>query len=363
MPALAPIAANAPSVAATPEAPKRAIKLAPRNFSPLVRRIAEEYGLDLDYLVNTGQVIGTGEGGRVTKQDLVSLLPCLLGQPTPERSPEPAPITFVAPAPTPPPVVPAPQAPSPTPPPAQAPQPAQAATEDSSEGDIIIPFTGMRKMIADHLVKSAFTAPHVTTVAEADVTRLVAYRSANKETWEREYGLKLTYTPFFVKATAEALASFPMVNSSIQGDKIVARKAVHMGVAVSLGSGGLIVPVIHNAHQKDLFTLARELEDMAKRARDGSLTTTDVQGGTFTITNPGIFGAILSTPIINSPQSAILGVEAIRKMVVVRDDDSLAVRSMMYLCLSYDHRVVDGETSIKFLQHLRKSLEEFRFFR
>jgi len=154
-----------------------------------------------------------------------------------------------------------------------------------------------------------------------------------------------------------------MVNSVIEGDKIIAKKYVHMGVAVSLGEGGLIVPVIKDAHKKDVLTLAREVEELARKAREGQLLPSDVQGGTFSITNPGVFGAILSTPIINAPQSAILGVEAIQKMPVVREDDSIAIRSMMYLCLSYDHRVIDGETAIRFLQHIRRTLEDFQFFR
>jgi len=373
--AAAPAARSTAEGPAAPTAPApsgRKVKLAPRNYSPLVRKIAESRGLDLDFLVNTGQVIGTGEGGRVTKADLLAVIECL-DEPS-AAAPVTAPATPVAAQPAPAaPVPPAPEAPAPSPreepapPPIAAPPVAPSGTAEAApaadEEDLIVPFTGMRKAIADHLVKSAFTAPHVTTVAEADVTRMVAYRAANKDTWEREYKLRLTYTPFFVKATADALLAYPMVNAQIQGDRIVAKRVVHMGVAVSLGTGGLIVPVIKNAHRKDVLAIAAELEDLARKARDNRLTPADVQGGTFTITNPGVFGAILSTPIIHTPQSAILGVEAIRKMAVVRDDDSIAIRSMMYLCLSYDHRVIDGETAIKFLQHLRRSLEEFRFLR
>lgn len=326
-------------------------KLAPRVYSPLVRRIAQEHRLDLDHLVNTGQVIGTGENGRVTKRDLLAVLSCVTQPEAPERNIAAEPITLTPTSPLPhPELVPAASQQGP------APSPAEPGADE-----IVIPFTGMRKMIADHLVHSAFTAPHVTTVAQADVTRMVTYRAANREAWEHEYHLRLTYTPFFVKATADALLAFPVVNSTIQGDRILARKYVNMGVAVSLGSGGLIVPVIKNAHTKDVFEIASELEELARKARENSLLPQDVQGGTFTITNPGVFGAILSTPIIVQPQSAILGVEAIQKLVVARDDDSIAVRSMMNLCLSYDHRVIDGETAIRFLQHIRHTLEEFRF--
>jgi len=348
-----------------------------RIYSPLVRRIAKEHGLDLDFLVSSGRLIGTGDAGRVTKQDILSYLSRTTGL---EAAPTPAPPSGLreelkagaVPAgpdvvpPTPPTVTPAPP-PKPTLPSpflGEGPGGRGAAPEPTeTENEIVVPFTGIRKMIADHLVKSAFTAPHVTTVAQADVTKLVAFRSANKETWEKEYGVKLTYTPFFIKAACDALRAFPMVNATIQGDRIIAKKYVHMGVAVSLGEGGLIVPVIKDAHNKDLVTLARELDDLARRARDGKLTPADVQGGTFSITNPGVFGAILSTPIINAPQSAILGVEAIQKMPVVREDDSIVIRSMMYLCLSYDHRVIDGETAIRFLQHIRQTLEQFKFFR
>ena len=304
-----------------------------RHYSPLVRRIAEENRLDLDRLVDQGEIRGSGDGDRITKQDVLTFL----AQPVPSRQELPSTIQ-----------------------PSNPPTAAKTHTEDDI---IVMPLTGMRKLIADHVTHSAFTAPHVTTVAQADVTKLVAFRTSNKELWEKEEGLKLTYTPFFIKAASDALLAFPMVNSSIEGENIIARKFVNMGVAVSLGEGGLIVPVIRHAHSKDLFTIARELEDLAGRARKGQLQPDEIRGGTFTITNPGVFGAIISTPIINSPQSAILGVEAIQKMPVVRDDDSIAIRSMMYLCLSYDHRVIDGETAIKFLQHMRGTLEEFRFFK
>jgi 2-oxoglutarate dehydrogenase complex dihydrolipoamide succinyltransferase (E2) component len=354
-------AAPAPAGAATEPEPERADgepgptepaagAPARRSYSGLVRRMAREHSLDLDFLVSSGQLTGSGENGRVTKQDVLDYLGRVTGQRPAVSEPRPA----------------APQAVPATPPafrPAPGASAAPSASLSETEDELVVPFTGMRRAIADHLVKSAFTAPHVTTVAQADVTALVAFRTANRETWEKEHGVKLTYTPFFVKAAAEALLAYPMVNSTIVGETIVAKKYVHMGVAVGLGEGGLIVPVIRNAHRKDLLSIARELDAVARKAREGRLEPADVQGGTFSITNPGVYGAILSTPIINYPQSAILGVEAIQKMPVVRDDDSIAIRSMMYLCLSYDHRVVDGETAIKFLQHIRRTLEEFAFFK
>jgi 2-oxoglutarate dehydrogenase E2 component (dihydrolipoamide succinyltransferase) len=334
-------------------------------FSPLVRRMAKEYNLDLESLTAAGLLRGSGENGRISKQDILDFVARRTAEPTPTVAPPTvAPASLTAPevVPVTPPTVHA--APKPAAAPADATLAAPPAMEQAeTDSEIVVPFSGIRKMIADHLSRSAFTAPHVTTVAEADVTRLVAFRNANRESWEKEYGVRLTYTPFFVKAACDALLAFPMVNSTIQGDKIIAKKYVHMGVAVSLGEGGLIVPVIKDAHKKDLITLAREIEALAGKAREGKLAPTDVQGGTFSITNPGVFGAIISTPIINAPQSAILGVEAIQKRPVVRDDDSIAIRSMMYLCLSYDHRVVDGETAIRFLQHIRRTLEDFTFFR
>ncbi|HXG24136.1 MAG TPA: dihydrolipoamide acetyltransferase family protein [Chthonomonadales bacterium] len=351
-----PMARSAPQAEAT-EATAR------RHYSPLVRRIAEEHGIDLDSLVSTGQLVGTGENRRITKQDLLNYIARVTGQPA--QAPAPGDGAKTPPTPAAPDVVPAtPPTITPTPPARPVAPPMAAAPEPSeSAEEIIVPFTGMRKMIADHLSKSAFTAVHVTTVAQADVTKLVAFRAANKEVWEKEHGVRLTYTPFFIKAACDALLAFPMVNSTIEGERIIAKKYVHMGVAVSLGEGGLIVPVIKDAHKKDVITLAREVEELARKAREGRLLPSDVQGGTFSITNPGVFGAILSTPIIHAPQSAILGVEAIQKMPVVREDDSIAIRSMMYLCLSYDHRVIDGETAIRFLQHIRRTLEEFQFFR
>lgn len=341
-------APHAPAEEPAPSAPTTPLGEAPRrSYSGLVRRMAREHSLDLDFLVSTGQITGSGENGRVTKQDVLDYLARVTGA----RPAAPAPPAADREA-------------VPVTPPTFRPAPAAAPPSPGARDDeIVVPFTGIRRAIADHLVKSAFTAPHVTTVAQADVTRLVAFRAANRDAWEKEYGVKLTYTPFFVKAAAEALLAFPMVNSTIVGETIVAKKYVHMGVAVGLGDGGLIVPVIKNAHAKDLLAIARELDALARKAREGALEPEDVHGGTFSITNPGVFGAILSTPIINAPQSAILGVEAIQKMPVVRDDDSIAIRSMMYLCLSYDHRVIDGETAIKFLQHIRRTLEEFAFFK
>lgn len=336
-------------------------------FSPLVRRMAKEYNLDLESLTAAGLLRGSGENGRISKQDILDFVARRTAEPSASSaapSVAPAPLTGPEVVPVTPPTVHAAPKPVAAPAPADGTLAALPGMEQAeTDNEIVVPFSGIRKMIADHLSRSAFTAPHVTTVAEADVTRLVAFRNANKESWEKEYGVRLTYTPFFVKAACDALLAFPMVNSTIQGDKIIAKKYVHMGVAVSLGEGGLIVPVIKEAHKKDLITLAREIETLAAKARDGKLAPADVQGGTFSITNPGVFGAIISTPIINAPQSAILGVEAIQKKPVVRDDDSIAIRSMMYLCLSYDHRVVDGETAIKFLQHIRRTLEDFRFFR
>jgi pyruvate/2-oxoglutarate dehydrogenase complex dihydrolipoamide acyltransferase (E2) component len=218
-----------------------------------------------------------------------------------------------------------------------------------------IPLKGMRKAIADHMVLSKRTSPHVTTVLEVDMTRLVDFRNRHKEEFQREEGIPLTYMSFIVKAVVNALKEHPLLNSSIEGDRILVKHFYNIGVAVALEEG-LIVPVVQEADKKGVRELARAIHDLATRGRVGKLIPADLQGGTFSITNPGIFGAIISTPIIHQPQAAILGVEAIRKMPVVRDDE-IVIRSLMFLCLSYDHRIVDGATGIRFLQQVRKALE------
>jgi pyruvate/2-oxoglutarate dehydrogenase complex dihydrolipoamide acyltransferase (E2) component len=224
---------------------------------------------------------------------------------------------------------------------------------------------GMRKMIADHMVKSS-QIPTVSTVTQVDVTSMVKFRELNKESFLSQYGVKLTYTPFFIKVLAETLVDFPLVNASLQPDnKILMTKSINIGIAVALGKNGdegLIVPVIKNCESKSLVEIARELESIAKKARSNSLGVEDVKGGTFTLTNPGTYGALFGTPMINAPQAAILGTYAISKQPVIVDD-MIAIRSIMHLVLTYDHRLIDGLLAGKFLASVRDRLQKFDFYK
>ena len=220
----------------------------------------------------------------------------------------------------------------------------------------------MRKMTAEHMVRSKATSAHVTSFAEADVTGLVRLRESNKEAFQEREGVKLTYTPFFVKAAVEALREHPILNASVEGDKIVLKKDYHVGIAVAIGNKGLLAPVIRNAGDYNVVGLARKAANMAERARNKELQPDELQGGTFTVTNIGSLGSLMGTPIINQPQVGILATGAIQKRpVVVEDDlgDSIAVRHMMYLSLSYDHRIIDGAMGASFLQRVVTELESF----
>ena len=280
--------------------------------------MAKEHEIDLLKLA------GSGEGGRVTKQDVLKHL---------ESRAQ------------------APSAPSDAPAPPPAPVPAAA-----SQGRVeIAPMSGMRKSIAEHMVLSRKTSAHVTTVFEADVSRIVQARESMKRTFEKDEGVKLTYTPFFIRVVTSALKSFPALNASIEDDKILYRKDYNIGVAVAL-DGGLIVPVVHHADEKSFLGLARAVSDLAERARGKKLKPEEVQGGTFTLTNPGPYGSLFGTPIINQPQVAILGVGGIHKRPVVVND-AIAVRSMVYLALSFDHRLVDGALADQFMADVKRRLE------
>ncbi|MFN7016440.1 MAG: dihydrolipoamide acetyltransferase family protein [Fimbriimonadales bacterium] len=308
-------------------------------ISPVVSKIAQEHGISIEELQT---IPGTGTGGRVTRKDIEAYLQRRAAAPKSAPAPQPVP----------------------TPPPAPAPQPA-AAPAQPREGEEIIPLVGMRKVIAEHLTKSYQTAVHVTTVIQVDVSRLVEFRERNKDSFQQQYGVRLTYTPFFVKACTDALLEFPMLNATLQGDQIIVRHYVHMGVAVALGAKGeegLIVPVIRDAHKKSLIDIARDLEDIATRARNKTIGVAEVQGATFTLTNPGSYGALIGTPIINHPQTAILGTYAIVKQPIVIND-MIAIRPMMNLCLSYDHRLIDGMYAGRFLQRVKQAIEAFEFFK
>jgi 2-oxoglutarate dehydrogenase E2 component (dihydrolipoamide succinyltransferase) len=314
--------------------------------SPVVGRIAAEHGVDV------AKIPGTGRGGRVTKKDILEYI----GQAEAAAAPEPA----APPRPTPPP--PPPAAPPPPPPaPAAPPAPPQAAAEVGG-GETLEPMSVMRRAIAEHMVRSVQTSAHVTTIFEVDMARVVAIRGKLKREYEEKHGVRLTFLPFICRAVIDALGSWPRMNAEIRGDQIVVKGFVNLGVAVALDDGkGLIVPVIRNAEEKNLLGITRAVADLAERARTKKLLPDEVQGGTFTITNPGGFGAIGGTPIINQPQVGIIDVEAIvkRPVVVTGEDgnDSIAIRPMMNLCLSYDHRLVDGAYAAPFMRDVRTNLE------
>jgi 2-oxoglutarate dehydrogenase E2 component (dihydrolipoamide succinyltransferase) len=301
--------------------------------SPLVRRIAREHGVDL------ARVPGTGRDGRVTKADILDFIE--KGPPTPEMpAPEEAMVAEAAPQPS---------APAPA-----ARAPAGPAGTTRAER---VPMSVMRKSIAEHMLSSRRTSAHVATVFEADVTRIVTVRENYKDRYVREEGAKLTYTPFFIRAVVGGLKAFPIINASIEGDEIVYKKDINIGIAVAL-DWGLIVPVIKNADEKSFLKLNRDVSDLAERARTKKLLPEEVQGGTFTITNPGPYGGLFGLPIINQPQVAILGLGGIHKRPVVVND-AIAIRSMVYLALSFDHRLVDGATADQFMAEVKKRLENW----
>ncbi len=351
-----------------PPAPPEAAPAAPvtdgdgeKTFvSPVVARIASEHGVDLS------QVSGTGRGGRVTKKDMLAFVesgPAAAPAPPPAQ-PEAPPEPPAAEAPPPPPPAaepappPAPPAPTPEPAPAQ-PEPVAAGT-----GEELQPMNAMRRGIAEHMRRSLDTSAHVTTVFEIDLSKVVAIRNKLKPEYQRSYGVNPTYLAFIARATIEAIKNWPWVNAEVRGEQIVIKKYINLGIAVALEGGhGLIVPVVKNAEGLNLLGLARAIADVAERGRNKKLTPDDVQGGTFTITNPGGWGAIIGTPIISQPQVAILDVEAlVKRPVVVQDEggqDVIAIRPMMNLCLSYDHRLVDGAYAAQFMKELRENLESF----
>jgi 2-oxoglutarate dehydrogenase E2 component (dihydrolipoamide succinyltransferase) len=307
----------------------------------------------------------------VTKKDILAFVES--GPAAAPLPPEPVPVEAAAPPeapapppppPPPPPPEPAPPAePLPAPPAAQPPEPAPPAVV-AEAGEEIVPMTAMRRGIAEHMRRSLDTSAHVTTVFEIDLSKVVALRKQLKPEYEQSYGVNLTYLAFIARATIEAIKNWPWVNAEVRGEQIVSKKYVNLGIAVALEDGqGLIVPVIKNAEGLNLLGIARAIVDLADRARNKKLMPDDVQGGTFTITNPGGWGAIIGTPIISQPQVAILDVEAlVKRPVVIQDEtgeDVIAIRPMMNLCLSYDHRLVDGAYAAQFMKELRESLESW----
>jgi pyruvate dehydrogenase E2 component (dihydrolipoamide acetyltransferase) len=368
-PTSAPEKAAAPKAAAAPAAPARpapaapvAAPAAPAPFasssptaapavrgngqkirsSPLVRKIAKEHNVDL------GSMEGSGAGGRISKKDILAALET-------GGAKAPAPVAAA-------PSTAAPSASPAAPPPPGGGALAHPALENAVPRERIYfgnyeaqPMSVMRQRIAEHMVASKRVSPHVYSIDEADMTKIAKIRERSKAAFETKYGTKLTYMPFFVRACVEALRAFPTVNASADGATVVLHREINVGIAVAL-DWGLIVPVLKNAEEKNFLGLARGMNDLAERARAKKLKPEEVQEGTFSITNPGVYGGLMGLPVINQPNVAILGIGAIQKRPMVIDD-AIAVRSMVYLTLSYDHRVVDGAVAHQFVGKVKAYLE------
>ena len=317
-----------------------------RFYSPLVLNIAASEGVSMSELEN---IPGTGNEGRVTKKDILQYVSERKSgkvhsqqstvhsyQPSVSRQQESI---------------------------RETPSTTQNLSLTTYSGNVeIVEMDRMRKLIAEHMVRSKHTSPHVTSFVEADVTNLVMWRDKVKKDFEKREGTKITFTPLFIEAIVRCIKKFPLVNCSLEGDKIIIKKDINIGMATALPSGNLIVPVIKNADQLNLVGLAKQVNMLADNARTGKLKADDTAGGTFTMTNVGTFGSLMGTPIINQPQVAILAVGAIKKRPVVVETpagDSIAIRHMMYLSMSYDHRIVDGSLGATFLTAVAKELENF----
>ena len=345
-PAPAPAPAPAAVPAAAPAAPAPVAAAAVANgshkvrSSPLVRRIARDNGIS-----DLSVIPGTGAGGRVTKDDILGFI----------ASGTSAPATPAAPA-----AVPAAPAAVPASPAAAAPAPAPALAPQGLPrgGSQVEKMSVMRRKIAEHMVDSRRTSAHVHSVFEADMTSIAQMRQKWKNDFISRNGTKLTFMPFFLKACCDALRQFPHVNASIDGDDILLHNDVNIGIAVALDNG-LIVPVVKNVQDMSIAGIQKSVSDVAHRARNKQLLPDEVAGGTFTITNPGQFGGLFGIPIINQPQVAILGIGGIIKRPVVVDGDKIAIRDMLYMCLSYDHRLVDGALADQFMSHVKHTLENF----
>jgi 2-oxoglutarate dehydrogenase E2 component (dihydrolipoamide succinyltransferase) len=309
-------------------------QLSNRFYSPLVKTIAKEENISLDELE---QIKGSGANGRVQKKDILDYLENKSS--TSEKADQPL-----------------------------IQQPARKITVPVSvgAGDQIIEMDRVRKLIADHMVMSKQVSAHVTSVVEADVTELVFWRNKNKDEFQKKYGEKITFMPVFTEAVAAALTEFPLLNSSVDGDRIIMKKDINIGIAVAKPDGNLIVPVIKNAEQKNLVGLTKELNRLAEAARSNKLSFDEIQGGTFTITNFGSFRNLIGTPIINQPQVAILATGSIEKKPAVMETptgDAIVIRHKMFLSLSYDHRIIDGALGGAFLRKIADNLEQFNINR
>ncbi len=317
-----------------------------RFYSPLVKSIAAEENISLDEL---DKIQGSGTEGRVTKSDILEFVEQKHSS-EPQTEVKGGPIT---------------NAPASSPAAASAPKVEAPASQPTpvvsvSGGDEIIEMDRMRKLIADHMVMSKQTSPHVTSFVEADVTNLVKWRDRVKDSFLKREGEKITFTPIFIEAVTKAIKDLPLINVSVNGTQIIKKRDINIGMAAALPSGNLIVPVIKNADQLNLVGLTKSVNDLAKRARQSKLKPDETQGGTFTITNVGTFGNVMGTPIINQPQAAILAVGAIKKKPAVIETeygDVIAIRHMMFLSLSYDHRIVDGALGGSFVRKVADYLE------
>ena len=330
-----PAAGTAPSAASQPAAskpPGAARAATGRFYSPLVLSIARAEGIGLDELES---VPGTGEGGRLTKKDLLAYVSSRArGGPAPAAaSPAPPPITAR---------------------PAESPE--LRAKYPSPAYDVLQMTNVMQKM-AQHMVHSVQTSPHVAAVHEVDMTTIARHRADHAAEFERREGFKLTFTAYIAYAVVQALKKYPLVNSSVEGDKIIKKNFVNLGIAVA-SDNGLIVPVIRHAEEKNFLGIARAINDLAVRTRAKKLTPDDITGGTFTISNFGVFGTVMGTPIISQPQVAILGTGAVKKRVAVIND-AIAIRSIAYFTLSFDHRIVDGALGGMFMEEIVRALEQF----
>ena len=341
-PAAAAPVSNSVTAVKTTDAPIESYSNSTKFFSPLVKSIAKQESIAVAELET---IAGSGKDGRVTKSDILAYIPnkgksnIAVVEPVKETVAAPAAVVSAA-----------------------APAPAQKSAVKLMAGDEIIEMDRMRKLISDHMVMSKHTSPHVTSFVEADVTNMVLWRDKIKNQFEKREGEKITFTPLFVEAVAKAIKDFPMINVSIDGTNIIKRKSINIGMAAALPSGNLIVPVIKNADEKNLIGLTKAVNELAKRARANKLSPDEIQDGTFTLTNVGGFGNVMGTPIINQPQVAIMATGTIKKKPAVIETpygDTIGIRHMMFLSLSYDHRVVDGSLGGSFLRKVADYLEEF----
>jgi pyruvate dehydrogenase E2 component (dihydrolipoamide acetyltransferase) len=363
-PASKPAAAAPPPPAPRPAAPAPAAAASgpatpPRpsteriHSSPLVRRMAKEHGVDL------AAVPGTGAGGRVSKQDIEAFIAGGASSATAEEQAAESTASYA-----PPPSAPAPRAAAPPPPPATSGGQVHVAFESAVPREKMYfgnyevqPMSIMRQRIAEHMVASKHVSPHVYSVDEVDMTKVAALRAKSKDEFEKRYETKLTFMPFFVKAAVAGLRAYPTMNASLDGTNVILHKEINVGIAVAL-DWGLLVPVIKNADEKNILGIQRNMNDLAERARTKKLKPEEVQESTFSITNPGVFGGLFGLPVISQPNVGILGLGMIEKRPVVIND-SIAIRSMCYVTLSYDHRVVDGAIAHQFLHKVKDTLENW----